>query len=385
MASIHRNPRSPKGVWYAHYTLADGRRVARSTGTRDRSQAKIITEAWAAAETAAAYGELSQTRVLAILNETLQRIGANPVQYVSVRQWLTDWLASKDNQTAKATRSAYGQAVADFLSYLGDRGAARRLDSITTADIEGFVRGLRKEGRSASTINKIRAFLSQPFEKARKGGTIRFNPCSLVQPEKAEPIVKGTFTAEQVAALVAVADPDWAGAILFAWGSGARLGDVANLRWSALDMANGIVTFRERKTGATAIIGLHPDFADWLTERPAPEAVDAFVFPTLAGRSINSSLGLSAQFATLMDRAGIENRLLRAGNAGKGRTVPALSFHSLRHSAASNVFNSAAIKEVARRVTNHSAGGSLDQYLHQDLEAIRAAVGLIPRLPRANG
>jgi integrase len=384
MASIHRDPRSPKGVWYAHYKLGDGRRVARSTGTRDRAKAKIIAEAWAAGETAATFGELSQARVLAILNETLQRIGANTVQYISVKEWLTDWLASKDNQTAVATRAAYGQAVTDFLAYLGERGAARRLDSIKPADIEGFIRGLRNEGRSASTINKIRSFLSQPFEKARKGGTIPFNPCATVQPEKADRIVKGTFTGEQVAALVAAADSDWQGAILFAWGTGARLGDVANLQWSSLDIANGLVTFREQKTGALAVIGIHPDFADWLAERPAPEAIDAPVFPTLAGRSIkNSTSGLSAQFVEIMARAGIENRLLRQGNTGKGRSVRMLSFHSLRHSVASNVFNSAAIRETVRRVTNHSAGGSLENYLHHDVEAIRAATALIPRLPKA--
>ena len=60
----------------------------------------------------------------------------------------------------------------------------------------------------------------------------------------------------------------------------------------------------------------------------------------------------------------------------------ALSFHSLRHTAASAVFNSATVRETVRRVTQHAARGSLDRYLHEDLEAIRAAVGLIPRLPR---
>jgi hypothetical protein len=83
------------------------------------------------------------------------------------------------------------------------------------------------------------------------------------------------------------------------------------------------------------------------------------------------------------DRAGIEKRFLRAGNAGKGRSVRALSFHSFRHTAASQVFNQAALREIARRVTNHAAGGALDIYLHKDLEAIRAATQLIPRLPRA--
>jgi hypothetical protein len=54
----------------------------------------------------------------------------------------------------------------------------------------------------------------------------------------------------------------------------------------------------------------------------------------------------------------------------------------LRHSAATKVFNQAALKEITRRVTNHAAGGVMDRYIHEDLEAIRAAVALIPRLPK---
>ena len=60
----------------------------------------------------------------------------------------------------------------------------------------------------------------------------------------------------------------------------------------------------------------------------------------------------------------------------------ALSFHSFRHSAASNVFNQAALRDIARRVTAHAAGGAVSRYLHTDLEAIRAATSLIPKLPK---
>ena len=64
MASIHRNTRAPKGAWYAVLRLADGRRAWRSTRTRDKTKAKIISDAWQAAEDAAANVELSQDRVL---------------------------------------------------------------------------------------------------------------------------------------------------------------------------------------------------------------------------------------------------------------------------------------------------------------------------------
>jgi hypothetical protein len=48
----------------------------------------------------------------------------------------------------------------------------------------------------------------------------------------------------------------------------------------------------------------------------------------------------------------------------------------------SEVFNQQALKEVARRVTAHAPDGSLDLYIHHDLEAIKAATALIPRLPK---
>jgi integrase len=386
MASVHRNPRSPKGVFYAALRLADGRRVWRSTKTRDKNKAKIITEAWQVAEDAAINAELSHDRVLQILNETLKRIGASTIEYVTVKSWLRNWLDSKQGQIAESTFEAYGQAVDEFLDYLGERGQSRRLESITTADVEGFVRLLRKEGRSPATINKlVRKYLSAPFEKARKIGKLRFNPVMATTPEKSEPLAKETFTGEQVAALLSVAEPDWQGLILFAYGTGARLGDCKSLRWSNLDVANGIVTFREQKTNAKACLGLHPDFLDWLSSQPAPDDADAHVFPTLARKGIKGAHGLSICFVELLDKAGIEKRFLRQGNAGKGRAVRALSFHSFRHTAASTVFNQAALREITRRVTNHAAGGVVDRYIHEDVESIKAATQLIPRLPKPEG
>jgi len=384
MASVHRDPRFPKGVWYCCYRLASGRRVFRSTGKTNKGQAEIVCQAFQQAENEASGGDLSKDRLTEIFNETLKRLGESPIERISVKAWLEDWLASKEEQVEASTRLAYEQAVREFLDYLGAEGARRRLESISERDIQGFVALLRKDGRSASTINKlVRKYLSVPFEQARRTGKIRFNPVAGTSPEKADGLTKETFTGEQVAALLRNADSDWRGAILFAYSTGARLGDVANLPWSALDVANGIVVFKEQKTRAKAVLGLHPDFLDWLALQPVPKEPTDAVFPALAGRPLNGENGLSNTFVRMLDAAGIERRLLRTGNTGKGRSVRALSFHSFRHTAASNVFNQASLKEITRRVTNHAAGGVVDRYIHEDLEAIRAAVSLIPRLPKA--
>jgi integrase len=243
---------------------------------------------------------------------------------------------------------------------------------------------LRSEGRSPGTINKlVRKYLSVPFEKARKLGKIKFNPVMLLDPEKVESVARHTFTPEQVASLAAAANRDWSGAILLAYGTGARLQDIANLKWTALDLDTGIVTFTERKTQRKAVIGLHADFVDWIIAQSAPDRVDSFVFPTLADRIGAGRNGLSKAFEAIMKRAGIASAVIRVGNAGKGRSLRALSFHSFRHGAATAVFNAAALKEITRRVTNHAAGsGVVDRYIHDDIDAIKAATQLIPRLPK---
>ena len=89
---------------------------------------------------------------------------------------------------------------------------------------------------SAATINKLRAFLSGPFEKARKVGRISYNPVHATSVEKSDAVTKHTFSATEIAKLLQVASNDWRGAVLFAYNTGARLGDVANLKWSSLDV-----------------------------------------------------------------------------------------------------------------------------------------------------
>jgi integrase len=384
MAYIQRDPRWPQGVWYAAYRYTDGRRAFRSTRRKNRREAQAIADAWEQAEREAATGDLAKDRVAEILNETLKRIGVSPIERISIKGWLEDWLAAKEVSAKAVSVKAYAVAINEFLRFLGPSASQRRLESISETDIEGFVAHLVESGRSAVTVNKLaRKYLSSPFEKARRTGKIKYNPVHGTAPLKTEAkTTKETFSAAQVIALLEVAPNDWQGAILFAYGSGARLGDVANLRWSSLDLENDIVVFTEQKTDAKATIGLHPDFTEWLQRQPSPINRELPVFPTLAGQPLAGDSGLSKAFTKLIDAAGIEKRLIRSGNDGKGRSVRALTFHSFRHTAASNVFAQASLKEITRRVTNHAVSGVVDRYIHEDLEAIRAAVALIPRLPK---
>jgi integrase len=232
-------------------------------------------------------------------------------------------------------------------------------------------------------VNKIcKKYLTGPFESARKEGLIDYNPFVAVDALKAKKLAKDVFSPQQVAWLVKAAEgEDWEGAILVAYSTGARLQDVANLRWSSIDSENGILQFHERKGDKTVTVGIHPDLEDWISRHPPSDDPEAYLFPTLAERSGAGRNGLSKAFERIMQRAGVSGRELRSRDR-KGRSIQSLSFHSFRHGAATAVFNQAALKDITRRVTAHASRGVVDRYIHEDVEALKAATNLIPRIPR---
>ena len=126
---------------------------------------------------------------------------------------------------------------------------------------------------------------------------------------------------------------------------------------------------------------MHPDFAEWIASRSAPDDPDAPLFTTLAAEPQNGEYGLSNTFVKLMGKAGIVGKRLRIAK-GLGRTVNSLSFHSLRHTAVSTTFNRAMALDTARKVSGHAKDGSIEKYAHIDTESIRSATRLIPRLPK---
>jgi integrase len=355
----------------------------RSTGTTNRSQAKIICEAWASAEQAARDGALSTSRAAAIVNETLRRCGHQTLTQYRLGDWFSEWLAAKTNCRPQ-TLKRYRFAAARFIESLGGPEAERQyLDTIEERDIRHFIQTLRSQGRASSTIRRIIRDLNCAFARAVRLGKLERNPFNGVELQKDHDKLcdaRQTFTPAQIIQLVQTArGTDWEGVILLAYSSGMRLADCCNLRWSEVDPVAGIINFRQRKTGRQTLIGLHLNFGDWLANRSTSDDPQAYIFPRLAGRRVDGKGGLSNQFNSLVRQAGIDAGLIREPKGAQGKRRRALSFHSLRHTAASGVYNAAA-KEMARRITGHAERGSLEAYLHADLEAVKAAAALIPRL-----
>jgi integrase len=375
MASIHRKFQSP--FWYCEFRSADGRWLKRSTKLEDRKKALAWCLALQEAQDKISRGSAPEAQLRAIIDQTMTKITGHKLRAPTVRGWLEQWLSAKEGANAKSTLSTYRHVVRAFLAFLGPKADAR-LDSVEQRDVIEFRKRLREQGKSTTTINQtVSNILASPFRLALDQGLIAANPLAGLPPFKERGRSrKQPFTVEQVRKLLDAAEGEWRGVILAGYTTGARLGDVVNLRWENIDFEQGVLSFVQRKTQTEVVIGLHPDFRAFLEPMAAQEGP---IFPSLAGRKSSGHTGLSTKFSAIMEKASIESPTIRERQGG-GHSVRALTFHSFRHGAASHVFKSKLIEQTQKAVTGHTRGDTLKRYTHIDLESVRSASSLIPRI-----
>ena len=121
---------------------------------------------------------------------------------------------------------------------------------------------------------------------------------------------------------------------------------------------------------------VHPALEDHLLSLPTPKSDDTFLFPSLAQRKVSP---LSKEFSRLMEEARIEQRIIRE-KSGAGRSVSALSFHSLRHSFSSILANAGVSEERRMALTGHASRDMHQKYTHHQLEQLRDAIAVLPSI-----
>ncbi len=377
MSYVVKDSQKRSPFWYACYTDATGHRLKKSTQLTAKSKALEMARGLEKAALEAKRGTLTEARTRELLGEILQSVGDQTLRVFSVAEWLDHFVKQKRKSRAATTAARHEQMMDEFVEFLGP-SAKLNIAAITSRDIAGFRDKRESLGLAPATVNLDITILSSAFNAAWKQGHISVNPCAAIEPLKDKPHRKHVFTTEQVSALVKAAEGDWKGLILTAFYSGARLGDCANLRWQDIDLVSQIKTirFQPRKGGGEVITVIHPALQDYLLSLPTAESDDAFLFPSLAQRNASP---LSKAFRQLMEQACIEQRVIR--QRGKsGRSVNALSFHSLRHSFSSILANAGVSEERRMALTGHSTRSVHQVYSHHDLEVLRDAVAVLPRI-----
>jgi integrase len=200
---------------------------------------------------------------------------------------------------------------------------------------------LAATGLAAKTVNIHLKAARMLFKAARRDSLIAEDPGEFVSTIRSRSSgVKRSFTPEQLRAVLSLANPEWRSLVVFGLFTGQRLGDLARLTWSAIDLQKNQLRLHTGKTDhylpIPLAVPLRRDIEN--LERPidpmAPVHPRAFAIVGREGRSGT----LSRQFGELLAQAGLREKRSHQADPTKagrrGARVPSrLSFHSLRRTA----------------------------------------------------
>jgi integrase len=380
MASLHKDPRGKSPFWYCAYRLPNGKRTFRSTKLTDRKGAEAFCHRLEYASHESKAGRLTEARARELISEIVEHATGEPLRNYTAEEWLGEWLQGKKATKAEGTFLKYENSINGFLASLGNR-AKFNVNQIVPRDILRFRDAEILDGKNPSTANDHVKIVRMAFTSARRQGYITHNPAEAVEmlPEDTDP-ARQPFSVEQVKAILKAADGDWRGAIMVALYTGARLQDVANMRWDSVDLQNKWVAFRVGKTKQRLKLPMHEALHDFVLELPAPDNGKVFLFPSLAGKGTGGKSGLSMAFARIMERAKVRGEVVRERKGEKGRSVNALTFHSFRHTLTSIMANAGVPVEVRQKFTGHASAEMNQHYTHHEIETLRAAVEKLPAL-----
>ena len=343
----------------------------------------MICARWAKAAKDAKKGLFVESQARKVLNEILESSGHGRLRNPTIRQYLVDWLDSKQLSKSPNTFKRYKHTIETFLAHLGDK-SSRLLDQISPRDIEKFRDAQKREGKTASTVNTDIKTLRIPFNKARRQGLLLTDPAAAVDLLFAQQQARRPFSIDQVKALLKIADVEWKGMILVSVTAGLRIGDAARLTWDAIDFDKKVVRYFAEKTRGSRQAPVEAimlsDFEKYLLSLPIrSRKSNAPLFPSLHKLRTGGCNGLSARFRRLMGNAEIFPTLDERKRSGKARQFKDLSFHSLRHTCVSLMANNGVPEELRMKLVGHTSDAH-KRYTHHELATLRSALANFPSL-----
>lgn len=266
------------------------------------------------------------------------------------------------------------------------------VEEITTDMVVDFIAEKRKHGSplrhpgplADGHISKLLSILRQSLGWAVAEELITKNPCEQIHLRKNPPKRFDPYSPEEVRKLAAAARPKWLGdAILLAYKTGMRKGEIFGLQWSDIDFEAGTLRVERSVTAlkpgdtiigtpktrrSARVIEIDQEIIDLLKRRqkksrqfdPAPE----WVMFSKYGKLL-SSWYVTKYMSDACKRAGIPHR----------------RFHDLRHTHATMLISAGVNPKIVQERLGHSnIMMTMDTYNHVMPSMQRQAMGIIEKM-----
>ena len=386
MASLRRHPKSP--FFVACFIGDDGRRYQRSTGIRadgmiaSRREAQKIADGYEDV----ARRQHTARQVQQVVHDIYKKVTGEVLPDQSVRRFAEDWIKGKKGAVAARTHGFYQAKVDSFLNQLGRRANAP-IFQVTESDIRTW-RDTESERVSRSTANHGLKVLRMLLGDAKKRNLMSHNPAESVPVLKKEnqATPRRPFTLIELSRLLASVEGEWRSLILFGLYTGQRLGDLARMRWSAVDLESMEIRFATRKTGRNQKIPIcrpllmHIESLDFRGKLQDPIHPRAFELQETQGKPST----LSRQFHDLMSKVGLvskrPHRKKQREESNRRRVASDLTFHSFRHTLSSMLKNAGVSASIAEEIVGHDSAEMNRVYTHFEDQTLKDAMNQLPNV-----
>ena len=380
MASVKRHPRSP--FWMACFSLPDGRRTNRSTGTSDKKEAQRIANQFEDASTQGQAKKMTESRARKTIADIFALSNQEVLPSSNIKEFFESWLKRKLLEAGENTHSRYKTVVDQLTKYLGNR-AALDITHLNAKEISGFREDISKRV-SPGTVNISLKILRSALNQAKRDGLTDVNEAERVTLLKIRKRPgRKAFTELQLKRILKVANDEWRGMILFGIYTGLRLGDIASLTWRNIDLIQNEISLTTTKTGREQVLPLAKPLVRLLEKIPAGDDPEAPLFQSAFDskqKNQNTSM-ISKQFHKILVAAKLADKRTHQ-KRGEGRSATrapsVLSFHSLRHTATSMLKNAGVSDSVTMDIIGHESAAVSKNYTHIDNETKRKALDKLP-------
>jgi integrase len=296
---------------------------------------------------------------------------------MTVGEYLERWLSDCVRETVRESTFSRDKYLVN--NHVVPALGRMKLKNLGALRLQGLYRDRLDAGLSAATVQKMHQVLHKALDQAVRWNLIPRNPTDAVKAPAPTPKEMRPLSANEARGLLEAARGDKLEAFyVLALHTGMRCGQLLGLKWEDLDLGSSVPTLRVRRTltrtgnGTGLTLGepktkksrrtvrLTLRAADALKRHRARQAEEKLKFGVLyddldlvfageGGHLINPSNLRQRSFAPLLKRAGL----------------PQITFHDLRHTCASLLFQRNVHPKFVQELLGHaSVAITLDTYSH---------------------
>jgi len=302
----------------------------------------------------------------------------------SVREYCSRFLEHKKPDVGASSLSSYKVSFENLCDWLENK-ADSAVEAITPSMLKDFRLHIIKNYAEKTATRKLKAM----FSECHAEGYSLVNPANRLEvavksSNKAVKQIKRPFTLDEIKTLIEASYGEWRSMIYFGLYTGQRLGDLATLRWSSLNLQEKLFTIYTNKNGRKIDIPFSDTLLDHILTLNAPDDPDAFVHPDL-GKSYqaNGSSSISNQFSDLLASVGLKKKVSHKskdlGREGR-RVLAGVGFHNLRVTAITLLHEAGIPQATVQGWVGHESEEVHRLYIKLGKQASKRASDALPKI-----